>query len=161
MRHNYDSLITESEAELKALVAKHRNSVTGSRLSMLYLLKSGQAKSLREASEQLHYSRRHCQRWLNEYQQDGLSALLAAPKKAPGPRERMTPAAWSALKQALLAGEIATYRQARLLLAKHGVHYQSDTGVLKLFKRHKIKAKTGRPRHEKADVAAQAAFKKT
>jgi len=161
MRHDYDHLITESEADLKALVANHRNSVIGSRLSMLYLLKSGQARSLREVSEQLHYSRRHCQRWLNDYQQDGLDALLVASKKARGPRERMTPAAWSVLKKALLAGEIATYRQARVLLAEHGVHYQNDTSVLKLFKRHKIKAKTGRPRHEKADVAAQEALKKT
>ena len=73
----------------------------------------------------------------------------------------MSEAAWRALNEALLAGDIATYAQARRLVAEHGVIYKDDSSVLKLFKRHKIKAKTGRPRHEKADEEAQAEFKKT
>ena len=72
----------------------------------------------------------------------------------------MTEQAWEALNRALLAGEISSYGQARALVAEHGVNYKDDTSVLKLFKRHKIKAKTGRPRHEKTDVAQQEAFKK-
>ena len=74
--------------------------------------------------------------------------------------ERMNESAWTALNETLLAGEIATYAQARALVAEHGVVYKDDSSV-KLFKRHQIKAKTGRPCHEKTDEKQQAAFKKT
>jgi transposase len=65
------------------------------------------------------------------------------------------------LNAALLKGEIASYAQARRLLADYGIVYKDDTSILKLFRRHGIKAKTGRPQHQKSDVKAQEAFKKT
>lgn len=161
MRRDYRKLIKESEAELKALAARYRNTVVGTRLRLLQLLKEGEAGSVEQAAEHLHYSRRQVQRWLKSYSETGLSGLLKQPAKPTGAPERMTETAWQALDEALRRGEIATYAQARRLLAEHGVSYKDDSSVLKLFKRHKIKAKTGRPRHEKADMEVQAAFKKT
>ena len=73
----------------------------------------------------------------------------------------MTPAAWKALNEALASDEIASYAQARALLAEHGVVYKDASSVFRLFKRHKIKAKTGRYQHQKADSEAQETFKKT
>ena len=161
MRRNYEELIKESEGELKVLEAKHRNSVVGTRLRLLRLLKTKEASSVEGAAQMIHYSRRHCQRWLGAYYERGITALLASANKPPGAPERMTLKAWDELEQALLRGEIATYAQARKLVAKYGVSYKDDSSVLKLFKRHKIRAKTGRPRHEKADAEVQAEFKKT
>lgn len=161
MQRNYEKLIEESEGELKALEAKHRNSVIGARLRMLRLLKTKEASSVEAAAQMIHYSRRHCQRWLGAYYERGIMALLASRNKPPGAPERMTSKAWNELEQALLRGEIATYSQARKLVAEYGVNYKDDSSVLKLFKRHKIKAKTGRPRHEKADEEGQTEFKKT
>ena len=159
--HNYDAIIQESPEELKRMSRQHRHSVVGTRLSMLKRLKSGEARSLPDVAKQLSYSLRQCQRWFGAYQQEGLTALLGASQQGKTSSERMTDVAWEALNEALVAGEIATYPQARRLLAEHGVSYQDDSSVLKLFKRHKIKAKTGRPRHEKADEEAQGEFKKT
>ena len=87
--------------------------------------------------------------------------LLSPSRQGKASAERVSGAAWQAPNDALVAGEIATYPQARRLLAEHGVSYQDDSSVLKLFRRHKFKAKTGRPRHEKADEEAQNEFKKT
>ena len=159
--HNYAAIIQENTEELAGLARQHRHSVIGTRLSMLKNLKSGEARSLPHVAQQLGYSLRQCQRWFKTYQQRGLSSLLGASQQGKTASERMSEAAWRALNDALVAGEIATYAQARQLVAEHGVVYKDDSSVLKLFKRHKIKAKTGRPRHEKADVEAQAEFKKT
>lgn len=162
MRHNYPQLIGESVETLEALEAKHRNSVIGSRMRMLRLLKSGEATSMLSVSKQIHYSLRHSQRWWKVYRERGLAGLLEPLKEATGGQpEWMTPAAWEGLKEALLKGEIGSYAQARKLLATYGVVYKDDTSVLKLFRRHGIKAKTGRPQHQKSDLEAQAAFKKT
>lgn len=161
MRRDYKKLIKESEAELKALEAKHRNSVIGTRLRLLRILKTGEETSVEQAAQKVHYSRRHCQRWLRRYYDSGLNALFEKPGQSTGAPERMTAEAWQALDEALRKGDIATYPQARELVAEHGVVYRDDSSLLKLFKRHQIKAKVGRPRHEKADALIQDEFKKT
>lgn len=161
MRHDYQRLIKETIEELAELERQHRHSVIGSRLRMLRLLKSGEASSVQKASNLLGYSWRQCQRWLSQYQTDGFVALLTPPKARGGTQERVTPEAWEALDEAMKQGDIGTYGQARDFLAKQGVVYKDDTSILRLFKRHKVKAKTGRYRHEKADEAQQADVKKT
>ena len=108
------------------------------------------------------YISRHSQRWFKLYQEKGLSELLKPLKPATGGQaERMTKEAWEKLNAALLKGEIASYGQARLFLSEQGVIYKNDSSILKLFKRHGIKGKVGRPLHEKADLEAQKSFKKT
>ena len=161
MYQDYEKLIKESKASLRTLAKEHRNKLVGTRMRLLYLLKSGEAKTVSQAAHKIHYSRSQCHRWLKSYREEGLKALLAPQKKSPGLTERMTPAAWESLTKALAKGEIASYKQARVFLAKQGVIYKDDTSILKLFRRHQIKSKLGRPQHEKADVEAQQAFKKT
>ena len=59
-------------------------------------------------------------------------------------------------------GEIATVGQAdEFLRERHGIEYAHRDGVGQLLRPHKIKLKTGRPRHEEADPEEQDAFKKT
>ena len=161
MRYNYQRLIEKSIAELERLEKHHRNTVIGSRIRFLRLFKSGEASSVEAAAKLIHYSRGHCQRWLKSYQEKGILALLEPLKKPPGQSGWMTAEAWDVLNEALEKCEIGSYRQAKKLLAEHGVVYRDDTSILKLFRRHGIKAKLGRPVHERVDVEAQAAFKKT
>ena len=107
--HNYDAIIQESTGELARLSRQYRHSVVGTRLSMLKKLKSGEARSLSVVAQQLGYSLRQCQRWFKAYQQHGLSVLLNASRQGKTSSERMSEAAWRALNDALVAGEIATY----------------------------------------------------
>jgi transposase len=57
-------------------------------------------------------------------------------------------------------GEIATIGQAHRFLSERGIEYSHSDGVGQLLRRRKVKLKTGRPRHEKADPQDQEAFKK-
>ena len=66
------------------------------------------------------------------------------------------------LKQTMKLGKIATISEAdEFLRERHGIEYAHPDGVGQLLRRHKIKLKTGRPRHEEADPEEQDAFKKT
>ena len=161
MRHNYRTLIKEPTSRLLNHEKKHRHNIIGSRIRMLRLLKQGEAKSVREASELIGYSWRHAQKWLTTYRTEGLAGMLEAPKKPGGRPELMTPAAWNALNQALERGEIKSYGEARELLAEQGVAYAGESSIHRLFKRHRIKAKAGRYQHEKSDPEVIEGFKKT
>jgi len=46
-------------------------------------------------------------------------------------------------------------------LAEEGINYTTDSGIHRLFKRHQIKAKTGRPQNEETAIEVQEDFKKT
>ena len=157
----YKEIIIESETELREIEKRHRHSVVGKRMSMLRQLKSGEARSLAVAAKRLNYSLRQCQRWFAGYQREGITQLLRGSEQGKVSGERMTIEAWQALDKALSEGRIRQASDARKLVAEYGVKYRSDSSVLKLFARHKIKAKTGRPRHWKADAGQQEAFKKT
>lgn len=161
MLHKYEKLIGESEKELVELEREHRHTIIGTRVGMLRKLKSKEARSIPQVAEQLNYSLRQCQRWFKSYQLEGLEGVLKASEQGKSSGERMTEEAWSVLEKSMLKGEIATYRQAREKVAEQGVIYKDDSSMLKLLKRHKIKAKTGRPLHIKAEPEKQEAFKKT
>lgn len=161
MTLNYLEIIRESEAELLALEKKHRASPYGQRFRMLRLLKSGRCRSIQQIADTLGYSLRQCQRWLELYRQGGIDGLTSGQSVQRGGSERMTEAAWEALNEALARDEIGSYAQARTLLTEQGVVYKDESSIFRLFKRHRIKAKTGRYQHQKADPEAQEAFKKT
>jgi transposase len=152
--------IAESEAALLAQERAARGNRSADRLKLLRLLKSGRERSLAGAAAVLGYSARHAQRWWGVYRRGGLAALLSAPRWG-GSRERITPAALQALAAEMRAGRIARLEDARAYLRdRWGIAYCLDA-ISGLFKRHKAKLKTGRPRHRRADAAAQAAFKKS
>ena len=84
MAHDHPTLIKEAPSELLEHERRHRHSITSSRIRMPRLLKRGEAKGVREASEPIGYSWRHTQRWLTTYRKEGLQALLTAPKQRGG-----------------------------------------------------------------------------
>ena len=128
---------------------------------MLRLLKSGGCSNLGEAAKALGYSRRQCQRWFLIYKQEGLEKLLVSRVHERGPTELVTDEAFEELEEAMKRGEIATIVQAHRFLSERGVHYAHPESVGGLLRRRKVKLKTGRPRHEKADTEEQEAFKKS
>jgi transposase len=158
----YSRVITEDPKELKELEKYHRYTHLFQRLRMLRLLKSEECRNLGEAAQALGYSWRQCQRWFASYQQGGLEELLKSRVHERGRQELITPEALEDLKETMKTGMIATIGQAdEFLRARHGIEYAHPDGVGQLLRRHRIKLKTGRPRHEEADPEEQDAFKKT
>ena len=158
---NYPRVIAEDQEELNKLEKRHRYSHLFHRVKMLRLLKSGECSNLGEAAEALGYSRRQCQRWFLTYKQEGLEKLLVSRVHERGPKELVTDKAFEELEEAMKRGEIATMVQAHRFLSERGVHYAHPESVGGLLRRRKVKLKTGRPRHEKADTEEQEAFKKS
>jgi len=158
----YSQVIKEDPNDLKDLEKYHRYSHLFQRVRMLRLLKSEECPNLGEAAETLGYSWRQCQRWFASYQEGGIEELLKSRVSERGRQELVTPEAFEDLKEAMKRGEIATIGQAdEFLRERHGVEYAHPDGVGQLLRRHKVKLKTGRPRHEEADALEQEAFKKT
>jgi transposase len=156
----YPQVITEDLDDLKELEKYHRYSHLFQRLRMLRLLKSEQCSNLGEAARALGYSWRQCQRWFASYQQGGIEELLKSRVDERGRQELVTPEAFEELQEAMKRGEIATIGQAHRFLSERGIEYSHPDGVGQLLRRRKVKLKTGRPRHEKADPQQQEAFKK-
>jgi transposase len=158
----YSQVIEEDTQRLKELEKYHRYSHLFQRVRMLRLLKSEQCSNLGEAAKALGYSWRQCQRWFASYQEGGIEELLKSRVHERGRQELVTPEAFEDLKEAMKKGQIATIGQAdEFLRERHGIEYAHPDGVGQLLRRHKVKLKTGRPRHEKADQQEQEAFKKT
>jgi transposase len=90
-----------------------------------------------------------------------LEELLKSRVDERGRQELVTPEAFEELQEAMKRGEIATISQAHEFLSERGIEYSHPDGVGRLLRRRKAKLKTGRPRHEKADLEEREAFKKT
>src|SRR3990170_2322967 len=157
---DYPRVIEEDPKELEQLEKRHRYTHLFHRVKMLRLLKSEECSNLGEAAEALGYSRRQCQRWFITYREEGLEELLVSRVGERGPTELITQESFEELEEAMKRGEIATVAQAHRFLSKRGVHYAHPESVGGLLRRRKVKLKTGRPRHEKADTQEQEAFKK-
>jgi transposase len=158
---DYPRVIAENEEQLTELEKRHRYSHLFHRVKMLRLLKSQESSSLGEAAESLGFSWRQCQRWFATYRRDGLSELLVSRVGERGPSELVSEEAFKEMEEAMKRGEIATVSQAHRFLWERGVHYSHPESVGGLLRRRKVKLKTGRPRHEKADAKEQEVFKKS
>src|SRR5215218_2635828 len=158
----YSRVIEEDPQELKELERRHRYTHLFQRVRMLRLLKSEECPNLGEAARALGYSWRQCQRWFASYKEGGLEELLKSRVHERGRQELVTPEAFEDLQEAMKRGEVATISQAdEFLRERHAIEYSHPDGVGQLLRRRKVKLKTGRPRHEKADPEKQEAFKKT
>ncbi len=157
----YPRAITETIEELREYEQRLRGTPAAPRVQMLRLLKSGEATNVPQVAALVGYSPRHIQRWWQTYRRQGLAALGRVYHPA-GKPARVTEEAWAGLQGELEAGRIGGQEEARRYLAETwGVHYQSIHGISYQFKRRKVKWKTGRRRHAKADATAQAAFQQS
>jgi transposase len=158
---DYPQVISESQQELEKLEKRHRYTHLFHRVRMLGLLKSGKYSTLGEAAKSLGYSRRQGQRWFAAYKEGGMEEMLLNRLDERGRSELVSKEAFEELKEAMKRGEIATIAQAHRFLAERGIGYSHPESVGGLLRRRKVKLKTGRPRHEKADEDEQEAFKKS
>lgn len=85
----YQLEITETETELKELLRKEKTGSGKERIQVLYLLKSGQAQTIIQASELVGRHRVTVQDWLRKYRQGGIEELRCR-KTSPG-RTRAIP----------------------------------------------------------------------
>jgi transposase len=161
MRIKYPQVIQESEEELTSLEQSLRGQKTAERVRVLRLLKSGTVKSLKDCAPLVGYSVIQLTRWWERYRAEGLAGMLKQYKPT-GKASRLTPEAWAGLLQAMRAGHIATMQDARDYLEREwGIRYKNGQSLWWLFKKHRVKWKTGRRRHKKANTEQQVAFKKT
>jgi transposase len=161
MRIKYAKAIQESEEELTSLEQSLRGHKAADRVRVLRLLKSATAKSLKDCAPMVGYSVSQLTRWWERYRAEGLAGMLKQHKPA-GKASKLSSEAWQGLLQAMQAGHIATMQDARNYLEQEwGISYKNGKSLWWLFKKHRVKWKTGRRRHQKAKAEQQAAFKKT
>jgi transposase len=128
---------------------------------MLRLLKSGTVKSMKDCAPLVGYSLVQLTRWWERYRTKGLKELVKQPKPV-GQPGKVTAEAWEGLLAAMRKGDMATMQDARDFLEREwGMRYKNGKSLWWLFKKHRVKWKTGRRRHKKANAEQQAAFKKT
>lgn len=161
MRIKYRKAIGESEEDLTELEQRLRGRKAADRVRMLRLLKSGTVTSLKDCAPLVGYSVTQLTRWWECYRAKGLAEVLKQHKPV-GKPSRLTPEAWAGLLQAMRKGHIATMQDARDYLEREwGIRYKNGKSLWWLFKKHRVKWKTGRRRHKKANAEQQIAFKKT
>ena len=161
MHIDYPQVIRQNPKRLQEYERQWRGTILASRARLLWLLKTGQAHHLPEAAALLGYSTVQVTRWWERYRQHGLVGLLQPPSR-PGRPSAMIPAAWCGLQQEMRAGRMTKLEDVRPYLQQRwDIHYASVNGVWHLLRQRRVKFKTGRRRHRRADAAAQAVFKKT
>jgi transposase len=92
--------ITESEQDLKSLLRNQKTASAKERMQLLYLLKSGQAKTVDCAACLLGRHRVTVQKWLKLYRNGGLAGLLER-KSPPGRKHSISDWAQNALSKRL------------------------------------------------------------
>jgi transposase len=143
-------VIRESADQLKQLLNRERHSAKQQRLHALYLLASGQARRRSEVADLLGRDRNTISRWLVQYDQGGLPALLKIYVPA-GKRKPLSSEQLAQLQQALQQPQgFASYAEVRQWLATTFGVQMSYNAVYKLVhNKLKAKPKVARPTHEK------------
>lgn len=116
----YKLEITETVDELKHLLRTQKTASAKERVQLLYLLQSGQAKTVDCAASLLGRHRVTIQQWLRLYRKGGLSGLLER-KSPPGRKHSIPDWAQDALRKRLQQpegfnsyGEICQWLQTQL-----------------------------------------------
>ena len=106
-------VIHESADELKQLLSQERHPDKHQRLHALYLLASGQARFRNDVARLLGLDRNTVGRWLNQYAEGGLPALLTL-YVPPGKPKPLPPDQLARLRQRLEDPQgFASYDEAR------------------------------------------------
>lgn len=155
---DYLNLISESVEELATLEKSQSQALLRDRLRFVRLLKSGQASSQRQAGQLIGLQERQSQRLWHLYRQHGLKGLLGYPYR--GTFGKLSSQQLSRLRTYLKGDSVQTLADAQRYLADSCSVSYTISGVSMLFKRLKIKLKTGRPTNVRQHEADLQAFKK-
>jgi len=152
----------DDRSRLTGLIRGEKDAMQRDRFRAIALALDGEMTKDIEAK--LGRSRAFVQRWVYAYRDHGLDAIK--PGKAPGNKCRLAPDALKRFRQRVIAGPteadgVCTLRGLdfqRILRDEFGVEY-SLNGVYALLHRLGFASLAPRPRHRKADPAAQEQFK--
>lgn len=154
----YVDLIQESLAELEQLEAKQKKSFYKDRVRFIRYLKEGTAKSQAKAGSLISLQNRQSQNLWQIYRQSGMEGLLKE-KKAPH-LGKLTSVEYSRLLQRLDQDQMMSQKQVRAYLQDEMGKTYTQPAIHYLFKRLKVKLKTGRPVNVRKDYSGEAALKK-
>ncbi len=159
-RLSYEATITESEQELLLLEKRQGAARFRDYVRFLRLLKSGACKTQGSAGAEIGLSERQSQRLWAQYRSKGLVGLLS--REGRRGFGKLSAVEMSRLQQMLRTSQAPLTQEqvADWLEAQFGVRYD-QSGVCRLFKRLRIKLKTGRPSNVRKNEAESEDFKKT
>jgi len=149
----------ESEEALRAAYRAEQRADVRPRLQALWLLRSGKRR-LGEVADVVGADYRTVQDWVSWYRHGGITEVRAHRRGGHGRDPFLTLA-----QQEEVAAEVATgrFRTAAAvgtwIAERYGVRYRQG-GIESLLERLRCAPKVPRPLHEKADLAAQEAWKK-
>ena len=148
----------EDTAEaLRRAYRAERDGEARTRLHGLWLVRRGQR--LAAVAQAVGVHPRTVQRWVRWYREAGLAAVRARRRGGRGQASWLTPEQQAAVLREAATGAFHTAADARRWIQERlGVSYRPK-GVYRLLKRLGCRPKVPRPIHEKADPAAQAAWK--
>lgn len=128
------------------------------RLQGLWLLREG--RSVAETAAAVGVHRRTVDRWVDWYRTGGLVGVLAHRQGGRGRAGKLTPEQEAQVAAAVATGRFRTAAEIGAWIdAMFAVSFRPG-GVAHLLARVRAAPKVPRPRHEKADSTAQAAWKK-
>ena len=143
-------VIHESANDLKQQLQQERDQRKRQRLHVLYLLASGQATNRTAGAELLGVDRNTVGRWLTQYRDGGLAALLAVYVPA-GKRPSLAPAQLAQLQQRLEQPDgFASYGEIQQWIATtFGVQMGYHAVHTLVHDKLRARPKVARPSHEK------------
>ena len=152
-------------AELRREAGRCRDARAARRMLALALVLEGASRA--EAARAAGMDRQTLRDWVHRYNAEGLAGL--SDRRRPGPRPRLSPEQEAELVTAVEQGPdpdrdgVVRWRRVdlrALIEARFAVRLH-ERSVGKLLRRLGFARLSVRPRHPKADEAAQEAFKKT
>ena len=143
-------VVHESADELKQRLAREHHPAKHQRLHALYLLASGQARFRGDVARLLGLDRNTVGRWLDQYAQGGLPALLTLYRPA-GKRKPLAPDQLAQLRHRLADPQgFASYDEARQWIQDTFGVVLTYNATHKLVRYHLgAKLKVARPTHIK------------
>jgi transposase len=150
--------------ELRREAGRCRDAKAARRMLALALVLEGCSRAI--AARHAGMDRQTLRDWVHRYNAEGLAGLRD--RRRPGPKRRLTPGQGAELAAAVERGPdpdrdgVVRWRRAdlrALIEARYGVALH-ERSVGKVLRRLGFIRLSVRPKHPKADEAAQAAFKK-
>jgi transposase len=155
---DYPKAIKESAQQLLELERRQTKALMRDRMRFLRLLKTGECTSQAGAGKYIGLSLRGSEKLWKKYRQEGLQGLLTYPYQ--GTKGKLSEEQQQQLCEQLCTDQFQSLQQACDYAEQHfGIHY-TVPGILYVFKRLKVKKKTGRPVHDHKDVQGEKDFKK-
>lgn len=150
---------SETAAELEARYRAERGVERRKRLGALWLVRRGERVA--DAGRLVGVGERTVFRWLRWYRDEGLAGVLrrVPGHGAAGAPHRLTAEQRRAVLERAGRGEFRTYEEARTWVqAAYGVAYRPG-GIWSALRRLGVRPKVPRPVAERADPAAQEAWR--